>query len=237
MALYAIGDLHLAFGVDKSMDRFGSVWKNHEKKLQKNWRRQVRETDTVVITGDHSWGRNLEECREDFQFITQLPGRKILLRGNHDMFWDAKKTQRLNEQFQGRLEFLQNNFYVYGEYALVGTKGYCYEGKDTYEHYEKIRDRELERLKVSFEKASAAGYGKFIMFLHYPPTSIGEQESCFTCMAEKYGAEKVVYSHCHGTERFEDSFRGEVNGIDYRLVSGDYLNFKPEKILDGDGYD
>lgn len=231
MALYAMGDFHLAFSVDKSMDRFGDVWKNHEKKIEKNWRRHVRETDTAVITGDHSWGRNLEECRRDLEFIERLPGRKILLRGNHDMFWEAGKTEALNRQFKGRLEFLQNNFYACGSCALVGTKGYCYEGKDSYEHFVKIRDRELRRLQISFERAAAAGYDRFIMFLHFPPTSIGEAESPFTRMAEKYGAEKVVYSHCHGTDRYDDSFKGYVNGIEYKLVSGDYLGFKPEKIL------
>lgn len=231
MSLYALGDMHLSFSVDKPMDIFGSVWKNHEKKIQKYWNQRVKETDTVVITGDHSWGRNLQECKPDLEFIMALPGRKILLRGNHDMFWDAKKTAHLNKEFQGRLEFLQNNYYAYEDYALVGTKGYCYEGLDTIEHFEKIRDRELERLKVSFDAARADGYEKFIMFLHYPPTSIGEMESPFTRMAEEYGASKVIYSHCHGQERFDDSFKGYVNGIEYKLVSGDYLNFKPEKIL------
>ena len=110
MALYGMGDFHLAFSVDKSMEVFDPIWKDHEKKIERNWRRYVKETDTAVLTGDHSWGRNLEECREDLEFIMGLPGRKILLRGNHDMFWDAKKTDRLNKQFQGRLEFLQNNF-------------------------------------------------------------------------------------------------------------------------------
>lgn len=232
MALYAMGDFHLAFSVDKSMEKFDEVWKDHEKKIEKNWLKLVKETDTAVLTGDHSWGRNLEECRKDLEFVMGLPGRKILLRGNHDMFWEANKTDGLNREFQGRLEFLQNNFYAYGEYALVGTKGYCYEGKDSYEHFLKIRDRELKRLRISLEAAAAAGFGKFIMFLHYPPTSIGEQESPFTLLAEKYGVSKVVYSHCHGKERFDDSFKGYVNGIEYKLVSGDYLNFKPEKILD-----
>ena len=231
MALWAIGDFHLSFSTDKSMEIFDSVWKNHEKKIEKHFRKLVKAPDTVVITGDHSWGRNLEECSKDFAFIEALPGRKILLRGNHDMFWDAKKTAKLNEQFTGRLEFLQNNYYSYGDYALVGTKGYCYEGKDSVEHFLKIRDREIERLRVSFEAAKTDGYQKYIMFLHYPPTTIGEQESPFTLMAEKYGAEKVIYSHCHGKERFDDSFKGYINGIEYKLVSGDYLKFKPELVL------
>ncbi|HUM84685.1 MAG TPA: metallophosphoesterase [Lachnospiraceae bacterium] len=232
MALYAIGDLHLSLGEDKPMDVFGENWKDHEKKIEKNWQKLIGESDTVVLTGDHSWGRSLEECREDFDYILALPGRKILLRGNHDMFWEAKKTKKLNDFFVGRLEFLQDNYYTYKDYALVGTKGYCYEGKDSEEHYEKLMERELQRLKTSFEVAKAGGCRKFLMFLHFPPTSIGEPESGFTRMAEEYGAEQVIYSHCHGTEHFDDSYKGRVNGIEYRLVSVDYLNFKPLKIMD-----
>ena len=231
MSLFAIGDLHLALSVDKPMDVFGSVWKNHVKKIEKYWYKKVKADDTVVVTGDHSWGKNLAQCEKDLDFIASLPGRKILLRGNHDMFWDAKKTKQLNDLFDGRLLFLQNNFYNYEDYALVGTKGYCYEGKDSYEHFEKIRDRELERLRASFETAKENGYEKYIVFLHYPPTSIGEMESPFTKLAEEYGGEHVIYSHCHGEERYQDSFLGEVNGIMYRLVSSDYLRFKPEQII------
>ena len=230
MSLWAMGDFHLAFTVDKPMEVFDPVWKDHEKKIWKYVRKSVKDRDTIVITGDHSWGRNLPECEEDLKFIEDLPGRKILLRGNHDMFWDAKKTEKLNEEFKGRLEFLQNNYYTYEEYALVGTKGYCYEGKDSIEHFLKIRERECERLRISFERAKADGYQKFIMFLHYP-TTIGEQESPFTRMAEEYGADQVIYSHCHGQKRYDDSFKGMVNGIMYRLVSSDYLKFRPEKIM------
>lgn len=231
MSLYAIGDLHLSFSADKPMDVFGKEWKDHVRKIEKNWTGRIKETDTVVITGDHSWGRNLEESKADLAFIESLPGQKILLRGNHDMFWDAKKTFRLNEMYEGRLFFLQNNYCSYEEYALVGTKGYCYEGKDSPEHFEKIVSRELERLRMSFELAAADGCRRFIMFLHYPPTSIGEMESGFTSMAQEYGAEQVIYSHCHGEARYQDSFSGEVNGIEYRLVSSDYLRFMPVKIL------
>lgn len=231
MALYTIGDLHLSLSVDKPMDIYDKVWKNHTSKIEKHWNSKIKESDTVVITGDHSWGRNLAECEADLDFITRLPGDKILLRGNHDMFWDAKKTDKLNSIYEGRLKFLQNNYYTYNDYALVGTKGYCYEGKDSYEHFLKIRERELERLRISFEKAREDGYSRFIMFLHYPPTSIGEMESPFTIMAKEYGVNKVIYSHCHGKERFQDSFRGVVDGIEYRLVSSDFLKFRPDKIL------
>lgn len=231
MALFAMGDFHLSFSADKPMDVFGREWKDHVKRIEKYCRRRISAADTFVITGDHSWGRNLEECKLDLEFIERIPGRKILLRGNHDMFWDAKKTRRLNEQFDGRLLFLQNNFFTYEDYALVGTKGYCYEGKDSIEHFLKLREREVKRLQDSFEQAKAAGYRKFLMFLHYPPTSIGEESSPFTEMAQEYGADQVIYSHCHGRDRYDDSFKGNVNGIEYRLVSGDYLGFRPERIL------
>ncbi len=245
MALYAMGDFHLSFQADKSMNRFGRVWRNHEKKIEKNCRKLIAPEDTFVITGDHSWGRKLEFCREDLQFIENLPGRKILLRGNHDMFWDAKKTERLNEEYKGRLEFLQNNYYSYNDYALVGTKGFTFEGpfyldrwgniigwdEQQEEQAAKLVKREEIRLRDSFEKAKADGFTKFIMFLHYPPTNILETDSVFTRIAEEYGAEHVVYSHCHGESRFGDSIRGNYHGIQYHLVSGDYLDFKPVRIL------
>ena len=231
MSLYAIGDLHLSFTAQKPMDIFGKEWKNHVRKVEKNWKKMISPEDTVVLTGDHSWGRNLKEAEADLEFIASLPGCKVLLRGNHDMFWEVGKTGSLNETFKGRLFFLQNNFYPYGDIALVGTKGYCDEGKDSPEHVHKLINRELERLRLSYERALAAGYTSFIQFLHYPPTSIGEQESGFTRMALEYGADQVIYSHCHGKDRFQDSFLGDVDGVCYRLVSSDYLKFKPERIL------
>ncbi len=245
MALYALGDLHLSFQVHKSMDRFGRVWKHHERKIEKYVRQTVKEEDTLVLTGDHSWGKNLEECREDLAFIERLPGRKILLRGNHDMFWDAKKTDRLNAAFEGRLFFLQNNFAAYQDIALVGTKGFTFEGpfyldrwgnitgweEAQEERAQKLVDREMERLRESFRQASVAGYRKFVMFLHYPPTSILEETSPFTQIAEEYGVLAVVYSHCHGESRFGDSIRGTFHGVRYLLVSGDYLEFHPVLVL------
>ncbi len=245
MALYALGDLHLSFQTDKSMDKFGKVWKNHERKIEKYVSRTVGQEDTLVLTGDHSWGRKLPECREDLAFIERLSGRKILLRGNHDMFWDAKKTERLNEEFKGRLFFLQNNFAAYQDYALVGTKGYTFEGpfyldrrgrivgwdREREAQAEKLVAREMERLRESFRRAGEAGYRKFILFLHYPPTNILEQTSPFTEIAEEYGVSAVVYSHCHGESRFGDSIRGTFHGIPYLLVSGDYLNFHPALVL------
>ena len=247
MSLYAIGDLHLHFESElKAPDQLHNpVWKNHEQIFKENCARLLSDEDTLVLAGDHSWGKNLEQCGKDLEYIMDLPGRKILLRGNHDMFWDAKKTGRLNELFRGKLEFLQNNFYTYEDYALVGTKGYTFEGPfylDRYgnvtgwdeeeaEHAEMLVGREYGRLKASFEAAYAAGYRKFIMVLHYPPTNILQKESCFTKIAQQYGAEQVIYAHCHGSSRFHDSIQGRRGGIRYALVSGDYLKWQPMKIL------
>lgn len=245
MALYALGDLHLSFQTDKSMDRFGAVWKDHEKKIEQNVCERVREEDTLVLTGDHSWGRRLSECEEDLAFIERLPGRKILLRGNHDMFWSVNKTAALNARYQGKLFFLQNNFAVYENYALVGTKGYTFEGpfyfnvhqeiigwdQEKEKQAKKLIQREAHRLELSIQAAMQAGFHHFIMFLHYPPTSILEDRSLLTDIAEKYGVEQVIYSHCHGEARFHDSLLGEHRGIQYSLVSGDYLDFCPLKLL------
>ena len=232
MSLYAIGDLHLHFQSELKApgQLHDKVWKDH----------------TLVLVGDHSWGKNLAQCEQDLQYICDLPGRKILLRGNHDMFWDAKKTNKLNELYKGKLEFLQNNFYSYNEYALVGTKGYTFEGPfyvnrsgrimgwDEAEaaKAEKLVEREYDRLVVPFEAAAATGYSKFIMFLHYPPTNVLQKNSCFTKIAEKYGVEQVIYGHCHGESRFHDSIRGMKRGIRYSLVSGDCLRWHPLKVLD-----
>ena len=248
MALFAIGDLHLHYqSVLRAPGQLhGRVWKNHEEKFIKNCRKLVDKNDTLVLVGDHSWGKKLSECELDLQYIRSLPGVKILTRGNHDMFWDAKKTGQLNERFRPELTFLQDSYETYQEYALVATKGFTFEGpfyldrrgritgwdEQAEEHAKKLVERELQRLRKSFELAKADGYTKYIMFLHYPPTNILEERSGFTDMAEEYGAEQVIYAHCHGESRFNDSIHGEYRGRMYRLVSGDYLRWKPMKILD-----
>ena len=248
MSLYAIGDLHLHFqselkAKNQQNDR---LWKNHEEKFRKNCDRLLTPEDTLVLVGDHTWGKNLYNIAEDLEYIKRLPGRKILTRGNHDMFWEVKKTKQLNERFQPDLTFLQDSYESYRDYALVGTKGFTFEGpfyldrrgrvigwdEEAEEHAKKLVERELERLRISFEAAKQDGYTKFIMFLHYPPTNILEKRSGFTDMAEEYGAEQVIYAHCHGETRFHDSIMGEYRGRTYSLVSGDYLRWNPMKVLD-----
>ena len=248
MSLYAIGDLHLHFASElKAPGQLTDpVWRGHEERFLANCRALVRAEDTLVLAGDHSWGKNPEQAGPDLDFIAALPGRKILLRGNHDMFWDAKKTAALNGRYAGRLFFLQNNYCAYGDTALVGTKGFTFEGPfyldrrrrivgwDEREaaRAEKLVARELERLRLSFEAARRDGYRRFVVFLHYPPTNILEEASGFTAMAEEYGAQQVVYAHCHGESRFHNSLEGLHRGVSYSLVSGDFLRWMPKRILD-----
>ena len=165
MSLYAIGDLHLGFQSDKSMEVFGEEWTNHSDKIKRNWMDTVKENDTVVVTGDHSWGKKLEDSMKDLEFIAALPGRKILLRGNHDRFWNkTNKTEKLNELFADKLFFLQDNFYEYTDekggkkYALIGSKGfstdnYCFLAADK---IEKRFDNECKRMTKSYEAAKKA---------------------------------------------------------------------------------
>ena len=248
MSLFAIGDLHLHFQSEpKAKNQLTDrLWREHEKKLKKHCAKMIRPEDTLVLLGDHSWGKNLTGSAQDLEYIADLPGRKILLRGNHDAFWPANQTARLNERYAGRLAFLQGNYYSYRDYALVGTKGFCYEGpyylnayrqvigwdEEKAEHAKRIVARELDRLRESFEAAKADGYQKFIMFLHFPPTNLLERGSGFTLMAEEYGAERVIYAHLHGQSKFRLSVLGEMNGVGYSLAAGDYLRWKPLKIMD-----
>ena len=247
MGLYAIGDLHLHFQSEiKNKGQLKErIWRNHEEKLLQNCRQIMTDEDTLVHVGDHSWGRKLAECEQDLEFIRSLPGRKILIRGNHDQFWEVNKTSRLNEMYPD-LSFLQDSFETYGNFAIVGTKGYTFEGpfylnrrgkitgwdEQEEENADRLVEREAKRLRTSFEQAKAAGYTRYIMFLHYPPTSILQKRSVFTDIAEEYGADQVIYAHSHGEHRFHDSIEGEFRGVNYQLVSGDYLKWMPARLLD-----
>lgn len=247
MALYALGDLHLSYQskIKSVAQRESALWQGHEERFLENCRAMVTDADTLLLLGDHSWGKKLPYCQKDLEYIESLPGRKILLRGNHDHFWDVKKTEQLNQMYEGRLHFLQNNYFLYKDYALVGTKGYCFEGpfymspggqivgydEEAYAHAQALVEREAGRLQKSFDAAVRDGHRRFIMLLHYPPTSLMERDSIFTKMAEQYHVEQVIYAHCHGEARFHDSIRGRKKGILYSLASGDCLRWKPLKVL------
>lgn len=226
MALYAIGDTHLSLGSSKPMDVFGGAWTGYVEKLKKGFSVLTAE-DTVVICGDVSWGMGLEEAKEDFAFLDALPGgRKILLKGNHDYWWNtASKMERFFEENEfSTLSILHNNCYFYGDTALCGTRGWFYEETGS----QKVFNRELIRLETSLK---AAGEKEKLCFLHYPPQYQG-----YTCreiieLLERYQVKTCYYGHLHGGSH-RLAIEGIRNGVGYRLVAADYVNFTPIKVLD-----
>ena len=227
MALYAIGDLHLSLGNDKPMDIFGEKWQGHAEKL-KNGFASLTEEDLTVLCGDLSWAMNLDEAEEDFRFIHELPGKKILLKGNHDYWWStaAKAYRFFAEKGFDSLQILHNNCYFYGDYALCGTRGWFYEEETGSEHDQKIMRREVMRLEASLQ---AAGEREKLVFLHYPP--IYQKYECpeILELLERYDVKQCYYGHIHG-KGHSAAFQGERNGTVFRMVSADYLDFYPLKV-------
>lgn len=225
MSLYAIADLHLSLGVNKPMDVFAG-WENYVQRLTENWQRIVKPEDTVVIAGDISWGLMMEESLSDFAYLQDLNGTKIILKGNHD-YWFTTKTKVenfLNEQGFDRIKILFNNAFVYEDYALCGTRGWMNDQND-----KKILLRECGRLRLSLEAGKKLGK-KPVVFLHYPPIyGSGECYEILEILYE-YGVEQVYYGHIHGNSAGY-AINGERIGIDFRLISCDYLEFCPKKIL------
>ena len=225
MALYALGDTHLSLSTNKPMDVFGGGWEGYVEKLSAGLGALGPE-DTVVLCGDISWGMSLPEARADFAFLDALPGRKIILKGNHDYWWNT--ASKMNAFFEENgfttLNVLHNNCYFYGPYALCGTRGWFYEEKGS----DKVFNRELIRLEASLK---AAGERRKLCFLHYPPCYQG-----YTCpeimeLMERYGVRRCYYGHLHGGSH-RLAIEGKYGNVEYHLVSADYLGFQPQTICE-----
>lgn len=230
MSIYVIADLHLSFLENKPMEVFGSNWENHAEKIKKNWIEKVKEEDCVILPGDFSWAMYLKDTILDFDYLNKLPGRKILLKGNHDYWWTT--VTNLNKLYDN-MKFLQTNFYEYGEYAICGGRGWiCPNDFKFDDNDEKIYKREENRIRLSLQAAKKKGYSKFIVITHYPPTNDKLEESLFTNLYEEYGVEKVIYGHLHGKESFKMGLKGVRNGVEYILASCDYTDFNLIKIMD-----
>ncbi|WP_129600847.1 metallophosphoesterase [Anaerophilus nitritogenes] len=229
MGLFSIGDLHLSLSVHKPMDIFGYQWENHHEKIKENWLQTISEEDTVLIPGDISWGMTLKEATKDLKWIDDLPGKKILLRGNHDYWWSS--VSKLNSMFKN-MKFLQNNYFLYEDFAICGTRGWiCPNDKKFTQHDQKIYEREIHRLKLSLDEALKAGCQNIIVMTHYPPTNDTMEPSEFTNIYESYKVKKVIYGHLHGQESFKVGLQGILNEVEYNLVSCDYISFIPLRIL------
>lgn len=229
MALYAIGDLHLSLGGEKPMDVFGPAWENHVERLQ-NAFSLLKEDDVTVLCGDLSWGMSLTESLPDFRFIDALPGKKILLKGNHDYWWNtaSKMKHFFEENGLTSLEILHNNCIPYGQARLCGTRGWFYELDNEGTHDGKVLAREIGRLETSLQ---AAGEREKLCFLHYPPLYQGYRCPEVLRLLQRYGVRRCCYGHLHGAAQHR-TIEGWAEGTEFSLVSADYLGFIPKKICD-----
>ena len=228
MALYAIGDLHLCLGAPKPMDVFGGAWVGYMDKLKEGLSCICPE-DTTVLLGDLSWAMDQQEAQADFSWINAIPGRKIMLKGNHDYWWStAAKFQKFcQENGFSDLNLLNNNAYEYEGMAICGTRGWFFEEDRSGTHDEKVFRRELMRLEASLK---AAGDKPKLVFLHYPPRYKGYECPEILALLEQYEVRRCFYGHLHGGSH-RLAMEGQWNGVDFRLVSADYLNFQPMRVL------
>jgi predicted phosphohydrolase len=228
MALYAIGDLHLCLGAPKPMDVFGGAWVGYMDKL-KSGISVIKDEDTTVLLGDLSWALDLEHAYEDFSWINNIPGREIILKGNHDYWWStAGKFYSfcVNNGFSDQW-ILNNNHYEYDGYAICGTRGWFFEESRSDSHDEKVFKRELHRLEASLE---SAGNLPKIVFLHYPPLYKGYSCDEIIDILHRYDVRQCYYGHLHGPSHGL-ALEGQWDGIEYKLVAADRLNFMPYKII------
>ena len=228
MALYAIGDLHLCHGAPKPMDIFGGAWVGYMDKLEQGLS-AIRPQDTTVLLGDLSWALDLPGAREDFAWINRIPGRKILLKGNHDYWWStAAKFDRfcLENGFEN-LHLLNNNCFFYEDWAICGTRGWFFEEERSGQHDEKVFRRELLRLEASLK---AAGDAQKLVFLHYPPKYKGYECGEILQLLQRYHVRRCFYGHLHGASH-RLALEGLWDGVEYRLVSADYLQFCPYCVI------
>lgn len=227
MSLYAIGDLHLSFSVDKPMDRFGETWRNHPEKLKRGFS-VLNDEDVCVICGDLSWGMGLEQCREDFAFLNALPGRKIVLKGNHDFWWStaSRVTAFFRENGFDRLSLLHNNCFLYENVALCGTRGWFYEEERSIEHDRKMLNREVMRLRASLDAAPDV---EKLVFLHYPPITKTYRCEEILSVLREYRVRRCFYGHLHA-KACSVAYNGWADGTEFRLISADYLHFCPKII-------
>lgn len=230
MSIYTISDLHLSLGMDKPMDIFGNNWKNHEKKIRDNWIKKVKKEDLVLLPGDFSWAMYIEDAKKDFEYLNELPGTKLLLKGNHDYWWESIKKMReflKNNNFKN-IDFIYNNSYIWENKIIVGTRGWS----EQEENPEKIIRRENLRLEMSI-KDGLQRFGEdkeIIVCMHYPPfNGYTKEELNLVKTMKKYNAKICIYGHVHG-EVGKDAKQGMIEGIRFIMASSDQTNFDLIKI-------
>lgn len=226
MKVFAISDLHLSLSGDKPMDVFGLKWENYLNKIEEDWKNKVSDDDVVLISGDISWAMQLDEAIKDISFISKLKGTKILIRGNHDYWWQG--INKVREALPTNTYALQNDSVKIGNIVFCGSRGWAVEGSPDYsEHDKHIYLREVERFKLALNHASKLKQegDKLVCLIHYPPFNARLENSLFTELFESFGVDKVVYGHLHGKD--SKTFPKLVkNGIEYILTSCDLIDYK-----------
>ena len=226
MKIYAISDLHLSLCGDKPMDIFGEKWGGYLEKIEYDWNSKVSETDVVLISGDISWAMQLENALIDLEFLNRLKGTKIIIRGNHDYWWQS--ISRLREKLPSNVIALQNDAVKIGDYIFCGSRGWTVEGSPEFTEQDvKLYNRETERFRLALKSAEKLRLNdeKLIALIHYPPFNIRRENSNFTALFEEFKVDKVVYGHLHGKDA-KPYYRINKNGIEYILASCDLVDNK-----------
>ena len=236
MKVFAIGDLHLSGGQNKPMDIFGERWADHAERIFSSWRERVSEEDCVLLPGDFCWAMQLDDALESIAEIAELPGKKVLTRGNHDYWWASPTKMR--DRFPEGVKIIQNDALDMGAFIVCGTRGWSLPGSaDFTEKDEKIYLRELMRLEMSLNAAmrlrerEGAGDKPVIVMLHFPPLIENGSDTGFTEAIERFPVQMVVYGHLHA-QSCKLGFEGEKNGICYHLCSADHIGFAPRLIAE-----
>ena len=242
MSIYTIGDLHLSFHENKPMDIFGENWKGHEEKIKQDWINKVKNQDLVILPGDFSWSTYLKDTYDDFEYLNSLPGKKLLLKGNHDYWWTTLKSMRkfLEENEFRDIDFIFNNAYEFENYIFAGTRGWS----QSEEENERFLNRETQRLELSLKQAKEIQEKRLqeenikkeiIVFMHYPPITNNQIEAneatSFVRVMKEYGVNRCYYGHLHGIA-IKEAVEREYLGIKFKLVSADGLDFKLLRIRD-----
>ena len=229
MAIYAIGDLHLPGGQDKPMNVFGSLWDDHATQIALRWKQIVKPEDLVLIPGDISWAMQFDQAKADLETIAQLPGEKILLRGNHDYWWSS--IGRIRQWLPQGMYALQNDSLRWHDTVICGTRGWVFptEQNPLDEQDQKVYARELIRLELSLQQAAKHKL-PIIAMLHYPPLLKDTLSTAFTDLLEAYGVLMCCFGHLHDVG-IQNAFQGKRNQIDYHLVSCDAIHFTPKLII------
>ncbi len=227
MAIYALADLHLSFGVEKPMDVFGGAWDNYTEKIYENWQSVVTDDDLVIIPGDVSWATYIDDAIEDFRFIDSLKGEKVIMKGNHDYWWTTlnKMEEFLQKNGFSSIKIINNTAMEYEDTAVCGTRGWWVREDMTSQDI-KVLEREKIRLVLTLEEAVKLKKERIVVGIHYPPIDSHGLHREFLDIMREYNVDTCVYGHLHSFSH-KYAVEGNVDGVNLRLVAGDFVDFTP----------